>query len=97
MAGHVWLGVVGTALAYALWFRGIESLPVQQVSLLGLCSPLVATTVGWLVLGQSLTSGQVVDAALVLLALRIGQGRMRTGSRSRRLPVAGVPLPTATR
>lgn len=97
VAGHVWLGVVGTALAYALWFRGIEALPVQQVSLLGLCSPLVATTVGWLVLGQSLTSGQVAGAALVLVALRIGQGRMRTASRSRRLPVASIPLPTATR
>lgn len=40
--------LVGTALAYTLWFRGAESLPVQRVSLLSLCSPLVATAVGWL-------------------------------------------------
>ncbi|MFP5579462.1 MAG: EamA family transporter, partial [Acidimicrobiia bacterium] len=27
VAGHLWLGLVGTALAYTLWFRGAESLP----------------------------------------------------------------------
>lgn len=81
VAGHVWLGVAGTALAYSLWFRGVEALPVQQVSLLGLCSPLVATAVGWLVLDQSLAGGQIAGAALVLTALRIGQ----TGAGARRL------------
>jgi len=91
VAGHVWLGVVGTAVAYCLWFRGVEALPVQRVSLLGLCSPLVATAVGWLVLGQSLAVGQVAGAALVLAALHIGQS-------SGRLPgqPAATPIPTPT-
>ena len=74
--GHVWLAVVGTGIAYSLWFRGVEGIPVQRLSLLGLLSPLVATTVGWLVLGQSLTLGQVAGAALVLGGLRVGQGRL---------------------
>lgn len=85
VAGHVWLGVVGTALAYALWFRGVESLPVQQVSLLGLCSPLVATAVGWLLLDQSLAAGQVAGATLALTALWLGQSR--PGTFRRRVPV----------
>ena len=93
VAGHVWLGVVGTALAYALWFRGIESLPVQQVSLLGLSSPLVATAVGWLLLEQSLAAGQVAGAALVLAALRIGQSRPRLPTRALPRP---TPIPTPT-
>jgi len=93
VAGHVWLGVVGTAVAYALWFRGIESLPVQQVSLLGLSSPLVATAVGWLLLEQSLAAGQVAGAALVLAALRIGQSRPRLPTRALPRP---TPIPTPT-
>lgn len=71
----------GVALAYALWFRGVEALPVQQVSLLGPCSPLVATAVGWLVLHQSLAAGQIAGAILVLTALRIGH----SGASARRL------------
>jgi probable blue pigment (indigoidine) exporter len=93
VVGHVWLGVVGTALAYALWFRGVESLPVQQVSLLGLCSPLVATAAGWLLLDQSLAPGQVAGAALVLTALRVGQPRAPRPRRALRTP---SPIPTAT-
>ena len=73
LAGYLWLGSVGTAVAYSLWFRGIERLPVARVSLLGLLSPIVATTAGWIVLGQTLTPVQGVGAALVLGALWLGQ------------------------
>lgn len=73
LAGFLWLGSVGTAVAYSLWFRGIERLPVARVSLLGLLSPIVATTAGWIVLGQTLTPVQGVGAALVLGALWLGQ------------------------
>ena len=73
VAGYLWLGSVGTAVAYSLWFRGIERLPVARVSLLGLLSPIVATTAGWIVLGQTLTPVQGVGAALVLGALWLGQ------------------------
>ena len=94
VAGHLWLGLVGTALAYALWFRGLESLPVQRASLLGLCSPLVATAVGWLVLGQTLSPGQLAGAALVLTALRVGQGALHL-PRRRRTPRVDAALPAA--
>ncbi len=98
LAGHLWLATAGTAGAYFLWFRGVEGLPVQRVSLLGLLSPLVATAVGWLVLHQSLTAGQVAGALLVLVALRIGQGRLRppvpVPPRPSRHPVGGPVLTT---
>jgi len=73
LAGYLWLGSAGTAVAYSLWFRGIERLPVARVSLLGLLSPVVATTAGWLVLDQTLTPVQAAGAALVLGALWLGQ------------------------
>ena len=71
--GYLWLATGGTALAYVVWFRGIERLAVARVSLLGLLSPLVATLTGWVVAGQSLTPAQLIGAGLVLSAVWIGQ------------------------
>lgn len=73
VAGFVWLATVGTAVAYALWFRGIARLPVANVALLGLLSPLVAVTAGYLVLDQQLGVLQLGGIAVVLSALWLGQ------------------------
>lgn len=72
LAGYGYLVLIGTVLAYGLWFRGIERLPVTAVSFLSLLSPVVATTVGWLALGEDLSPVQVVGAAVVLAALVAG-------------------------
>ncbi|MGD9998332.1 MAG: EamA family transporter [Ilumatobacteraceae bacterium] len=73
LAGFTWLATGGTAVAYVLWFRGIARLPVGQVSLLGVLSPIVAVLSGWLVLGQRLTALQLVGFGLTFVALRVGQ------------------------
>lgn len=73
LAGFAWLSVVGTGLAYSLWFRGIVSLPASRLTFLGLLSPLVATGLGWLVLGQSLSPAQLGGATLVVLAVILPQ------------------------
>lgn len=73
LGGFAYLAVVGTALAYTLWLRGIALLPVQDVSFLGLLSPVVAAAAGWAVLGQALTAGQVAGAALALASLVLAQ------------------------
>jgi probable blue pigment (indigoidine) exporter len=85
LLGYLWLGTAGTALAYSLWFRGIERLPVSRVSILGLLSPVVATIAGWLVLDQRLTLAQITGAGLVLIALWLGQ---RTSRRPRAMTLA---------
>ena len=59
IAGFLWLGVVGTGMAYSLWFRGVGRLPVARVSLLGLLSPVVAITLGWVIAGQAMTPVQL--------------------------------------
>ena len=56
LLGFAIIGLVGTALAYALWFRGMTALPASSVSFLGLLSPIVATALGWAALGQSLSA-----------------------------------------
>jgi probable blue pigment (indigoidine) exporter len=73
LLGFLWLATGGTALAYSLWFRGIERLPVSRASLLALMSPVVATAAGWLIAHQTLKIAQIVGAALVLAAVWLGQ------------------------
>ena len=73
LIGFAWLATGGTAVAYLLWFRGIARLPVSQVSLLGLASPIVATVSGWIALHQTLTTTQLIGGAFVLAALWYGQ------------------------
>ncbi len=72
-AGYLWLGGVGGLAAYLLWFRGVGRLPVAATALLGLLSPVVAATLGWLLLGQDLRPVQLVGFAVALAAIVGGQ------------------------
>ena len=69
LAGYLYLALVGTVLAYWLWFRGIAQLPASGVSFLSLLSPVVATAAGVAVLGESFEPSQLVGLALILGAL----------------------------
>lgn len=71
--GFLYLGVVGTALAYALWFRGIERLPASATSFLSLLSPVSASVLGFVVLGQMYATMQGLGVALVFAAVLLGQ------------------------
>ncbi|MBG1241217.1 DMT family transporter [Nostoc sp. NZL] len=82
LLGFVYLGLVGTGLAYMLWFRGIERLKATAVSCLGLMSPVVATLMGFLVLHQTLTPIQLSGGAIVLVSVLVGQQTNLLGDRS---------------
>lgn len=71
--GYAWLAVVGALLSYPIWFRGIGRLPVVAVSFLSLLSPVAATVLGWLFLGESLTPVQGVGFVLALTAIAAAQ------------------------
>ncbi|MFE2376238.1 EamA family transporter [Streptomyces sp. NPDC059398] len=98
IAGFAYLGLIGTALAYALWFRGIERLPASSVAFLGLTNPVVATFAGLLLLDQTMTAWQA--GGLVLVVVSVALGRRGAGSRdtvtSRRNAVATIPTPDPT-
>ena len=66
IAGYTYLTIVGAAVAYALWFRGIRALPPTRVALLALLSPVVATALDWIVRGQRLSWLQAVGGVIVL-------------------------------
>jgi probable blue pigment (indigoidine) exporter len=73
VAGYAWLSLVGCALAYSLWFRGIGKLPVAATSVLALIAPIVAALIGFVALDQSLTPLQLVGVGVILAAVTVTQ------------------------
>ena len=71
--GFVYLGLIGTALAYALWFRGIDLLSPTAASYLGLLSPVVATLIGYFFLQETLSMVQIIGVLIVLASVIMGQ------------------------
>jgi probable blue pigment (indigoidine) exporter len=73
LAGYGWLSLVGCALAYSVWFRGIGKLPVAATSVLALLSPVVAAVIGYVALDQSMTPVQLLGVAVILVAVGLTQ------------------------
>ncbi|MDI6101604.1 DMT family transporter [Actinoplanes sp. NEAU-A12] len=92
LAGYAYLSLIGTALAYTLWFRGLELLPATRVSLLSLLAPLTATVAGWAALGQALTPVQLAGMAIAFGAVLWGQSsHVGRGDHPARKTGAGRP------
>jgi probable blue pigment (indigoidine) exporter len=78
--GFLQLCLVGTALAYVLWFRGLSRLEPAAASTLGFLSPAVAVILGWAIAGQSLNGPQIAGIVLVLASTWASQ-RAQAGMR----------------
>lgn len=82
LVGIAHLSLVGTALAFVLWFHGIRSLPTAAPPLLGLAAPVTGVVLGWAVRDESLNAVQLAGFALVIGAIAygaIGTERDRAG------------------
>lgn len=88
LAGLVWLGVIGAAASYALWFRGVARIEPGAVAMFGMMSPLTAVLLGWVVLGQSLSPLQGLGAAVVLGSVWVGQRANRVATSAPERPEA---------
>lgn len=73
VAGIAYLGLIGAALTYVLWFRGVARLEPAVVSSLGFLSPVTAVLLGWSVLGQSLSAAQLVGMVVVVASVWLSQ------------------------
>jgi probable blue pigment (indigoidine) exporter len=71
--GFLWFGLIGGALSYLIWFRGLSRLEATSVAPLGFLSPMVAVILGWAILGQSLSGLQIVGLVVVLVSVWISQ------------------------
>lgn len=93
IAGFAYLGLIGAALTYFLWFRGISRLEPSAVAPLGFLSPLTAVILGWAILGQHLTPPQLAGMAVVLASVWLAQTAQRRAVSSTPVHRQELPLP----
>jgi DME family drug/metabolite transporter len=67
--GLLYLGVVATAGAYALYSAGLRRVPASAAGVMTLLEPLTATALGVLVFGERLGSSGALGSALLLASL----------------------------
>ena len=75
--GFAWLGLVGAALTYIVWFRGVARLESSAIAPLTFLSPVTAVILGWALLGQSLSVLQVVGILVVITSIWLSQHAQR--------------------
>ena len=73
LLGLAWLSIVGAALTYVLWFRGIARLGPTETTVLGFLSPVSAMLLGRLLLGEGLGPVQLLATALIGASIRFSQ------------------------
>ncbi|HHR6129899.1 TPA: EamA family transporter [Providencia alcalifaciens] len=69
IAGLSYLTLIGGALTYALWFRGLAILGPSSVASLGFLSPMSAVILGWLWLDQQLSPLQLLGMLVILFSV----------------------------
>jgi len=84
--GFAYLGLIGAALTYILWFRGLSRLEPSVVSPLGFLSPMTAVILGWWVLGQQLSLIQIFGIVVVIGSVWLSQRAQQAQ------PVGGAAL-----
>jgi drug/metabolite transporter (DMT)-like permease len=78
----LYLGVMATAVAWSLWYRGYASAPSTVSAAAFFAQPVVGAALGVAILGEALGSAFLVGGALIgagVLAIAFG-GRRRPGS-----------------
>ncbi|MDH6591990.1 putative blue pigment (indigoidine) exporter [Variovorax sp. TBS-050B] len=75
--GFAWLGLIGAALTYIVWFRGVARLEPSAVAPLAFLSPVTAVILGWALLGQSLSVPQVAGILTVIASIWLSQHAQR--------------------
>jgi probable blue pigment (indigoidine) exporter len=84
LLGFAYVGLIGTTMAYALWFSAIEGAGASAVAPFFLLIPIVAFTLDALLSGLIPTPVQALGALVVIGSLLIGQQagkRRRTAHR----------------
>ncbi|POO56821.1 EamA family transporter [Agrobacterium rosae] len=71
--GMAYLGMIGAAFTYLLWFRGLARIEPSVAASLGFLSPVTATLLGWLALGQNLAPAQIAGFIMVLFSVWLSQ------------------------
>lgn len=90
LLGFVYLGGIGAALTYIVWFRGLSRLDPATISPLGFLSPLVAVVLGWALLAQDLNLLQIAGMVVVLASVWLSQWA-QSAPAAKTVSPSGVP------
>jgi len=71
------LGAVGTGIAYVIYYGLIQDVGATTASTVTYVVPLVAVTLGVVVLGETVRWNDFVGAAVVILGIAVAEGRLR--------------------
>ena len=89
----VYLGLLGSGVAYVLWFRGLAILGPTPASIIGLVNPVVGVLLGVALLGEQFGPVHLVAMVLVIGSVLAAQEPVRARL-ARRLARAARPNPT---
>jgi drug/metabolite transporter (DMT)-like permease len=81
LAALLYLALVGTALAFALYFWLLGRLPATTLSLINYLTPIVALLIGGAALGEAVTARILAGSALVVAGVAAAM-RSRSGTAS---------------
>ena len=81
-----YLGLVGSAMGYVLWFRGLTRMDAGAVGVVGLVNPVVGTALGVLLLAEPFGRVHLAAVAVTLGGVLVAQAPVR-----RRLATLGRP------
>lgn len=79
VASMLTLGILGTGLAYVLYYRLLAQVGSAIGSAVTYLSPIVGVVLGLLVLGEQVTWNEPVGAVIVLFGAAVAQGRISLG------------------
>lgn len=69
----LFVGIVNTGIAYALYFSSMKALNAQTVALFGYIDPVVAIILSALILGESMGAAEMIGAVLILCATLVSE------------------------
>ena len=67
----LYLALFGSALAYTSYTWLLKHAPADRVGTFAYVNPAIATVLGWAVLGEALTGGQLVGVLVILAAVAL--------------------------
>ncbi len=80
LLGLTYLGLIGAAATYIIWFRGISKIEPSIVSTLGFLSPTTAVLLGWALLDETLSILQITAVIIILASVLLSQQAPRFAS-----------------
>jgi len=92
LAGFAYISIVGTALAFVVWFGGLRRLDAATVGLIGLLNPVTGVLLGTAIAGELLTLQQGLGLGIVAAGILLGQPVVRRWAARRSLQ---APVPEA--